>query len=85
MLKVYKLESHYENHMNRPNSKESNPYLQELLKCKGAVLQGINTLGYLSRLELYVGEFQWRQANYRTKCALNTLIDILEDQISPVL
>ena len=85
MLKIYKLESHFENYLSNGNSKKSNNKLQELLKCPGAVFQGINTHAYLCRLELYVEEFQWKDAEYRTKCALKALIELLEDWMPIVL
>lgn len=50
MLKVYGLESHYANHMG------SASYLEKLINCQDSNIQGINTVAYLSRLELYVPE-----------------------------
>ena len=85
MLKVYKLEDYYDRHLNGTNHLESNLELQKVLKCHGAHLQGINTIGYLSRMELYVSEKRWRESTFRQKSALTALIDLLEEQISTVL
>lgn len=51
MLKVYKLEDHYAPHMQEPQ------YIEKKINCMGANIVGINTIAYLSRLELYVPEF----------------------------
>jgi len=56
MLKVYKLEEYYEKYMKSSNQAEANRELQEVIKCKGAFLSGINTIGFLSRMEVYVSE-----------------------------
>ena len=65
MLKVYKLEDYYERYMHGPSQYQSNKELQDVIKCPGAQLSGINTIGFLSRLELYVSEKRWFEASFR--------------------
>lgn len=56
MLKVYKLEDCYTNHM------QDSSFLENRINCEGASLSGINTIAYLGRLELYVSEYHWLKA-----------------------
>lgn len=79
MLKVYKLEEHYAQHMKCPKLTE------EMVHCEGAGFNGINTIAYLSRLELYVPEKQWKAASMFTKGALTSMINQLEDRMASVL
>ena len=59
MLKVYKLEEHYDMH------KSEEIQVQDIINCKGACIQGINTIGYLARMELYVPEQKWKDSSFR--------------------
>lgn len=38
-------------------------------------MQGINTIAYLTRIELYVPEMNWKESSMRQKCALTTFIN----------
>jgi hypothetical protein len=80
MLKAYHLENHYEKHIHGSTS-----HLQKLINCPDAMIQGINTTAYLSRLEVYVDENQWTSASLRLKFALTSFINLLEEDIASVL
>jgi hypothetical protein len=55
------------------------------LNCPRANISGINTIGLMLRMELYVDEDRWNKATEETKLQLNSLIDICEDKIIPTL
>ena len=60
MLKVYKLEHHYDNHKRDPRATEA------LVNCQGFSQQSpsdVNTVAFLSRLELYVSAEKWVSAS----------------------
>jgi len=80
MLKVYKLEDQYSSHMSYGGAKT-----EKLISCEGAQIKGINTIAYLSRLELYVAEHQWLKASMEQRAALTVFIECLEDRMSEVL
>jgi hypothetical protein len=73
MLKVYKLEDEFNDYLKKQAncSEESkvNSFSQSQsdkldiasrLGCKGATIQGINTIALMMRMELYVDEIRWK-------------------------
>lgn len=50
MLKVYDMERYYQQHLSDPT------FLESKLNCPNGNINGINTIAYLGRLELYVPE-----------------------------
>lgn len=80
MLKVYKLEHHYSRHMLDPKTTHS------LINCDGCLqFSGVNTVAFLSRLELYVNADKWLSASLFQQSALTVLINDLEDRMSEIL
>jgi len=73
------MEEHYSTHMKCSKNTD------KLINCEGAAISGINTIAYLSRLELFVSEKQWFASSIFQKGALACLINILEERISIVL
>jgi hypothetical protein len=76
MLKVYKLEGQYNEHLkynedkmeseedeseNMEESKGAN--IAEQVNCKGGEINGINTIALMARMELYANEIRWRGAS----------------------
>lgn len=57
MLKVYKMEDNYANHIS------DSSFLEKTINCQGASISGINTIAYLGRLELYLLEHHWKSAS----------------------
>lgn len=79
MLKVYKLESEYEAHIQLSSEKQvqaedddedaplkGNFNLAKKINCKGAIINGVNTLALMSRMELYVDEYKWKNVDKNT-------------------
>ena len=86
MLKAYKMEEKYDAHM---RSESDNPTgdsnICSLINCKDAFISGINTIAYLSRLELYVSEDHWTESSMKLKHSLTLFIHLLEDNINQIL
>jgi hypothetical protein len=97
MVKVYKLDSDYADSVKIKSKEETKVppgslnsqaiplNLAERLNCKGALLQGINTIGLMMRLELYVDERSWQAADKNTQLCMNQLITVCEDNIIDTL
>jgi hypothetical protein len=58
MVKVYKLDS---------DNFATNQNLPHALKVPGAIFQGINTIGLMLRMELYVDEHRWKSLSDSNK------------------
>ena len=76
MLKVYKLETEYE---------AAKFNIAERLKCPGALISGINTIGLMMRMELYLDEDRWKALDVNSQSSLNALMSACEEQIIPTL
>jgi hypothetical protein len=89
MLKAYKMEEKYDAHMRSEKIDAGKPVgnseICSLINCKDAFISGINTIAYLSRLELYVSEDHWIQSSMKLKHSLTSFIHLLEDNINQVL
>jgi hypothetical protein len=73
MLKVYKLDNEFKEHH---SSEMSEFELGRKIGCEGALIQGINTLGLMMRMELYVDEARWKSldGHKESQVMLNTFI-----------
>ena len=87
MLKAYKMEEMYAKHMsnNEPGHSKSSFEIEKEINCQDALISGINTVAYLSRLELYVSEDHWKKASMQLKHSLTSFIYLLEENINTVL
>lgn len=77
MVKVYKLENEY--------NEEAKFNIAERLRCPGALITGINTIGLMMRMELYLEEERWKSLDVNTQSSLNALMSACEEQIIPTL
>lgn len=66
----------------QPEQLMPNYDLGEKLNCKGAIINGINTIALMLRMELYVDEHRWKSVNKETQVNLNTVIQCCEEQVS---
>lgn len=69
----------------QPEQLMPNYDLGEKLNCKGAIINGINTIALMLRMELYVDEHRWKSVNKETQVNLNTVIQCCEEQVSQIL
>lgn len=78
MIKVYKLDSDI---LGKHSSELGEYDLGRMIGCDGAQIQGINTLGLMMRLELYVDEARWKslEGHKNSQIALNTFVSSCEE------